>query len=286
MSNIHEIETNNLIIEPNQTLTIPPRLYQYNNIHIKEKGVFKVTDNGSKWLVIKVKELICDGTIEYLNFKRSMGSVSYIMNNGELLEHTYAEALGGTGGNGSGNNYKQGGLGFRPNDHIGGGGGSGAYYTGNPGVNLAGINATDFRGAPSPSNSRVCFGGNGGRQTFGHGGLICIVADKAIFGPTAKIVLRGSDGANGTDGGGGSCYGGGIVYYWGAGGGGGGTSGGNGGVLIVKCRNVINTPQVDVNPGRGGNGGNGGSSGSGGCHFAGQKGNKGDDGEQGYVDWQ
>lgn len=276
----------NLIIEKNQTLTIPPRLYQYDTIHIKERGLLKVTDNGSKWLVLNAKVIICDGSIEYVNFKRGMGNVSYLFENGEKIEHVFSEGLGGTGGNGSGNNYKQGGLGFRPNDYNGGGGGSGAYYTGNPKVNLPGIAATDFRGAPSPSNSSVCFGGNGGRQSFGHGGLIYIHADKITFGTTAKINLRGSNGSDGTVGGNGNCYGGGMVYFWGAGGGGGGSAGGNGGVLIVKCSDVTNLNVVDVNPGNGGKGGKGGGEGSGGCPFGGQIGTNGDDGELGFVDWQ
>jgi hypothetical protein len=276
----------NLIIEKNQTLTIPPRLYQYDTIYIKEGGLLKVADNGSKWLVLIAKVIICDGNIEYVNFKRGMGKVSFLFENGEKIENDFSEGLGGTGGNGSGNNYKQGGLGFRPNDYNGGGGGSGAYYTGNPRVNLSGIAATDFRGAPSPGNSNVCFGGNGGRQSFGHGGLIHIRADKITFGTMAKIILMGSNGANGTIGGNGSCYGGGMVYYKGAGGGGGGSAGGNGGVLIVKCSDVTNLPIVDVTPGIGGKGGKGGAEGNGGCPFGGQFGTNGEDGELGFVDWQ
>ncbi|MCF1713330.1 hypothetical protein L0U88_01650 [Flavihumibacter sp. RY-1] len=275
---------NNLVVERGQVLNIPPRLYQYDTIHIKEAGVLKVNDNGSKWLVLKARVIICEGSIVYTNFRRGVGTIALTLENGEKLEHTYSEALGGSGGNGSGNGRQQGGLGHRTNDYNGGGGGSGAFYTGRPSVNLPGIAATDFRGAPSPSSSRWCFGGNGARQSYGHGGLICILADKIVFGSTAKIQLRGSDGSNGTNGGTGDCYGGGQVYYWGGGGGGGGTSGGNGGVLVVKCSDIANMPTVDVGPGKGGKGGAGGRSAR--CSFHGQGGMHGDDGEQGYADWQ
>lgn len=276
----------NLVIEEDQILNIPPRLYNYDTIHIKKNAILKVNDNGSKWLVLIAKKIICNGRIEYTNFRRGMGSVSLTLDDGYKLENTFNEGLGGSGGNGSGNNYKHGGLGFRPNDYNGGGGGSGAYYTGTPRVNLRGLAAIDFRGAASPSSNDYCFGGNGARQSFGHGGLVCIISDKITFGTRATINLKGSDGINGKNGGKGSCYGGGMVYYFGAGGGGGGTSGGNGGVLIVKCNDINITPTVNVDPGIGGQGGRGGNSGSGGCPFGGQPGMSGDPGELGYVDWQ
>lgn len=280
MKNLTEMDTKNLIIEMDQMVPIAPALHLYDSIHIKERGLLKVSDNGSNWLVLKVKKLTCDGTIEYINFKRNLGSVSHILGKGKKLEHTYIEALGGNGGNGSGNNYKQGGIGFKSNDFNGGGGGSGSYYTSKPEVNVTGINATDFRGAPSPNSSSICFGGNGGRQSFGHGGLICIIADKIVFGPSAKIILNGSNGADGSVGGKGGCgSGGGGVRSYGGGGGGGGTSGGNGGVLIIKSRNVINLPQVNVNPGIGGKFELGGI--SVGCSFDGQVGENGEDGAPG-----
>lgn len=279
-----EAQLSNLIIEKDEILMIPPRLYSYDTIQIKERGKLKVNDNGSRWLILNAKVIICDGTIEYVNFKRGIGLISYTLESGEILQHSFTEGFGGAGGSGSGNSHKQGGLGFRPNDYNGGGGGSGAYYTGNPKVNLSGISATDLRGAPSPGSSQRSYGGNGGRQTFGHGGLVYIIAGKIIFGTSASIQLNGSDGVDGTIGGGGDCYGGGSVYYWGGGGGGGGSAGGNGGVLIVKCKQVTNTPTVNVNPGRGGKGGNGGRSTR--CTFHGQNGMRGDDGELGYVDWQ
>ncbi|MGX5690699.1 hypothetical protein [Arcticibacter tournemirensis] len=275
---------NNLLIVPGQVLRIPPRLYHYDTIHIKENGVLKVNDNGAKWLVLNAKVIICDGSIEYTNFRRGVGNITFTLDGDENIDHTFNEGLGGAGGNGSGNGRQQGGMGYRSNDYNGGGGGSGAYYYGNPRANLSGIAATDFRGAPSPGSSDKCFGGNGGRQPYGHGGLIYIIANKIQFGPSAKIILRGSNGVNGTAGGNGDCYGGGAVYYWGGGGGGGGSAGGNGGVLIVKCNNIVNEPVVDVNPGRGGAGGAGGSGVR--CPFSGQAGTRGDDGEQGYADWQ
>jgi len=274
----------NLTVEKGQVRSIPPRLYKYDTIRIKQNAVLKVNNNGSKWLVLNANVIICDGTIEYMNFKRGAGSVSFTLEGGETIEHTFTEGSGGAGGSGSGNNYKQGGTGYSSSDHNGGGGGAGAYLTGTPRVNIAGASATDFRGASSPGGSSSCFGGNGARQTFGHGGLICIVAGKITFGKGAKILLNGSNGANGAAGGKGDCYDAGSRYYWGGGGGGGGTSGGNGGVLIVKCNNVINMPVVQVNPGKGGKGGAGGKSVR--CDFNGQAGTKGDDGEQGYADWQ
>jgi hypothetical protein len=275
---------NNLIIEQGQVLNIPPRLYQYDTIHIKQNAVLRVNDNGARWLVMKANVIICEGSIEYQNFRRGVGPVTFTLDNGERLEHSFSEGLGGSGGNGSGNGRQQGGLGYRTTDHNGGGGGSGAYYVGTPRANLAGNAATDFRGAPSPGGSSECYGGNGARQAFGHGGLVCLFANKITFGAAARINLRGSSGANGTGGGPGDCYGGGQVYYWGAGGGGGGSAGGNGGVLIVKCSDVVNMPVVDVGPGRGGRGGAGGRDAR--CSNHGQAGSPGDDGEQGYADWQ
>ncbi|MBA3285359.1 MAG: hypothetical protein H0U27_09935 [Nitrosopumilus sp.] len=278
------VPLNNLVIEEGQVLNIPPRFYQYDTIYIKDNGLLKVNDNGSKWLILKAKIIICEGSIEYTNFRRGLGTIALTLENGDKLEHTFNEGLGGSSGNGSGNGRQQGGLGYRPDDYIGGGGGSGAYFTGNPSVNLPGITATDFRGAPSPSGNRRCFGGNGTRQAYGHGGLIYILAEKIIFNSSAKIVLRGITGANGAKGGSGDCYGGGQIYYWGGGGGGGGTAGGNGGVLIVKCDDITTIPIVDVNPGKGGIGGVGGTGGR--CTFRGQDGTSGDNGEQGYADWQ
>lgn len=274
---------NNLIIEDGQVLNIPPRLYNYDTIYVKANGTLKINDNSSRWVVFNVKTLICEGTIEYTNFKRGVGTVSFTFENGEIIEHTYIEGIGGSGGNGSGNGRKQGGLGYIPNSYEGGGGGSGAYYTGHPIVNLPGISATNFRGAPSPSSNSYTYGGNGARQAFGHGGLIYIIAEKIVFGTSAKFNLKGNDGINGSNGGYGACYGGGQVYYFAGGGGGGGTSGGNGGVLKVKCPNVTNSPDVNVNPGKGGNGGKGGKGGN--CSYNGQDGLPGDNGEQGYVDW-
>ena len=265
---------NNLIIEDGQVLNIPPRLYNYDTIYVKANGTLKINDNSSRWVVFNVKNFICEGTIEYTNFKRGVGTVNFTLENGEKIEHTYIESLGGSGGNGSGNGRKQGGLGYNPNSYEGGGGGSGAYYTGYPSVDLSGISATNFRGAPSPSGNNYTYGGNGARQPFGHGGLIYIIAEKIVFGTSAKFNLKGNDGINGANGGDGTCYGGGQVYYFAGGGGGGGTSGGNGGVLKVKCPNVTNSPYVNVNPGKGGN-----------CSYNGQDGLSGDNGEQGYVDW-
>lgn len=276
-------QSNNLIIEPGQTLNIPPRLYKYDTIHIKQNSRLKINDNSSRWLVFHAKVIICEGTIEYRNFKRGVGSVSFTPENGEILEHTFHEALGGSGGNGSGNGYQQGGQGYRTNDFNGGGGGSGAYYQQYPGSNVSGIAATDFRGAPSPNSNTWCYGGNGGRQPYGHGGLIYITADKIVWGTSALVDLRGSDGSNGSKGGPGSCYGRTNIHYFGAGGAGGGSSGGNGGVLRIKCGNMINNPMVDVNPGKGGSGGQKGVNVPCG-NLNGQDGLKGDDGEQGYID--
>lgn len=276
----------NLVLESGQVMNIPPRLYAYDTIHIKQNAVLKVNDNGAKWLVLKAAVIICEGTIEYLNFRRAVGPVIFTLDNGERIEHIFNEGLGGSGGNGSGNGRQQGGLGYRTNDYNGGGGGSGAYYVGTPRANFPGNAATDFRGAPSAGGSSECFGGNGARQPYGHGGLVCMVAGKIKFGPSARIILRGANGANGSAGGRGDCYGGGQVYYWGGGGGGGGSAGGNGGVLIVKCSDVTNQPSVmvNVNPGVGGRGGAGGKDAR--CSNDGQAGMPGEDGEQGYADWQ
>jgi len=274
----------NLIVEPGQVLNIPPREYKHDTIHIKEGGLLKVNDNGSKWLVLNAKVLICEGSIEYRNVRRGVGKIEFAFQSGEKIDHTYDEGLGGSGGSGAANGRQQGGLGFRPTDYNGGGGGSGAYYIGTPRQNVPGMAATDFRGAPSPGLAHMSFGGNGARQPYGHGGLVCIVADKVTFGKLARIELSGTNGIDGSPAGGGDCYGGGQVYYWGGGGGGGGTAGGNGGVLKVMSSDVTNMPVVNVRPGRGGRGGNGGPGGR--CSYQGQDGMKGDDGEQGYADWQ
>lgn len=276
--------TNNLIVESGQVLTIPPRLYNYDTILVKANGTLKINNNSSTWVVFNVKNFICYGTIEYTNFKRGLGTVSFTLENGEKLEHTYVESIGGRGGDGGGNNRKQGGRGYSPDSYEGGGGGSGAYYQA-PNQNDAGNSATDYRGAQSRGNSSFTYGGNGGRQPFGHGGLIYIISEKIVFGTSTKFNLRGSDGINGLNGGNGRCYSGGQQPYSQAGGGGGGgTSGGNGGVLKVKCSNVTNTPYVNVNPGKGGEGGKGGNGGSR-CTYNGSNGLRGETGGQGYVDW-
>jgi hypothetical protein len=274
---------NNLIIESVRRLS--PTIYKFDTIHIKENGLLKVNDNGSKWLILDAKIIILEGSIEYQNFRRGLGTVVQTLNDGEVLEHTFVEAPGGAGGNGGSNGKLQGGAGYRPTDFNGGGGGSGAYYYGRPKQNSPGNAANDFRGAPSPGSSDNCFGGDGGRQTAGHGGVICLKADKIIFGPNSKINLKGANGNNGTNGGNGDCYGGGAVYYWGGGGSGGGTSGANGGVLIVRCNNIINSSNITVenSPGRGGFPGNPGTGGR--CSgFSGQRGKQGDTGESGYVE--
>lgn len=279
----NNLAINNLVVDSGQVVNIPPRLYNYDTIYVKVGGTLKINENSSRWVVFNVKTFICEGMIEYINFKRGTGTVDFMLENGEKISHTFIESFGGSGGNGSGNGRQQGGLGYNSNNYEGGGGGSGAYYTGHPNVNLPGISATNFRGAPSPSGNSYAYGGNGGRQPFGHGGLIYIIAEKIVFGASAKINLKGNNGVDGSNGGGGACYGGGQIYYFAGGGGGGGTSGCNGGVLKVKCPNVVNNPYVDVNPGNGGNGGNGGSTSN--CSYKGQNGLQGDMGEQGYVDF-
>jgi len=83
---------NNLIIESGQVLNIPPRLYNYDTIYVKASGILKINDNSSRWVVFNVRKLICEGTIEYTNFKRGVGTVDFTLENGEKIEHTYIES--------------------------------------------------------------------------------------------------------------------------------------------------------------------------------------------------
>lgn len=288
MENLALIETD-LIVEPNLLLTLPARLNQYRNIHVKPGAILAVQENSSQWCIIWASgEVLLEGSILVKRHRAGARSVQTTTPDGKSVTFQYNnQALGGTGGRGGasrgGSTIMQGGNGALGTVEYGGGGGScgGAIIQGpSSRGGSAGNNATDWRGAPpatvgGPPDSS---GGAGARlDAYGNGGLLLIYCNS--FAGNGAIVASGDGGRSGAAGASGSDASSPRGGYGGSGGGG-GAPGGQGGRIIIVAAEATDSVRYLVDGGRGGGGGAVGRYPNGA-----QPGTAGDSGEAGVVDF-
>ncbi|HLF53269.1 hypothetical protein [Flavobacterium sp.] len=276
-----------LVVEPFSTVTLPARLHQYNNIHIKKNGTLKIQENSSQWCILWVSgTVICDGNIDGRNHKIGPRVVKGITPDGKSIEHEFVnQATGGSGGSGGtsrgGSTNVNGGTGAYGTNLFGGGGGSagGAKIQGpSSGGGSIGQSATDWRGAPPAAigGRPESKGGDGGiLGLYSNGGLLFIYCNKFVC--DGGIYLYGNDGQAGT-----------IGYSgdedsprgrFGGSGGGGGSPGGEGGRFVLVTDESPANFRLDVKGGIGGKRGHIGTNPNGA-----QPGIKGNDGQAGFQD--
>lgn len=279
-----------LIIESNTQQTLPARLHQFNNIHIKKDGALEIQENSSQWCILwATGKIIIEGHIVARKQKRTSEEVKGFTPDKKTISHQFLnEAQGGSGGAGGtsrgGSTNVNGGQGAYGTGMYGGGGGSagGAIVMGPQSRGGSpGKTATDWKGAlPADIGGLpTSKGGDGGRlSTFPNGGLLLMYCQE--FECTGSIYLAGEHGVDGQNGGNGNDVLAPRGGHAGSGGGGGAPGGEGGRFVLISDKITPANPNIRLNGGFGGRGGRAGTPANGA-----QPGTAGENGQSGYRDF-